>query len=101
MNQYERISQMEAILDRHQALLDQLGPLMDAFIKSQKEYRRLYRYYGSEQFMKDCQAPDRPSFPKELKYGVLSEDAVFNLLGDNRQMALLMIETGLRILKNE
>jgi hypothetical protein len=37
MNPYEHISQMEAILDSHQELLDQLKPLLDAFSAHQNE----------------------------------------------------------------
>ncbi|MGI6689099.1 MAG: DUF4298 domain-containing protein [Christensenellales bacterium] len=101
MNPYEHISWMEAILDSHQTLLDQLKPLLDAFSAHQKEYQQLAAYYGSEQFMKDYDASNTPSFPKDIKCGVLSEDAVFNLLADNHQTALRMLEIALNILKNE
>lgn len=101
MNLYEHISQMEAILDSHQALLDQLEPMLDAFSAHQAEYRRLAEYYGSEQFLKDYDASNSPSFPQDIKCGVLSEDAVYNLLTDNHQIVLRMLEIALDILKNE
>lgn len=101
MNRYERITRMEGILDRHQALIDELRPLLDAFCANQKEYRKLANYYFSEPYQKDLDASGKPSFPADLKCGVLSEDAVYNLLTENHQMALQMIAIALDILKNE
>lgn len=101
MNRYEKISHMEVILDNHQQLLDQFLPLLEAFSEHQKEYRRLAKYYGSNQFIKDYDAANSPSFPRDLKCGVLSEDTVYNLLVENRQAALRMLEIASDILKHE
>lgn len=101
MNPYGHISEMETILDHHQALLDQLNPLLVTFSEHQAEYRRLAEYYTSEQFMKDYEVSNAPSFPKDIKCGVLSEDAVYNLLADNHQIAIRMITIALDILENE
>lgn len=99
MNRYERIARMESILDAHQALVDQLEPLLDAFAAHQKTYRRLIAYYDSPQFLRDHEASNRGDFPKDLKCGVLSEDAVFDLLGDNRRLAARMLDIAADILK--
>lgn len=101
MNRYERISRMEGILDHHQELIDQLQPALCAFSEHQKECRKLAEYYSSEQFMKDVDASKKPSFPADLKCGVLSEDAVYNLLADNHQLAIQLITIALDILENE
>ena len=101
MNRYERITRMEAILDHHQSLIDQLRPLLESFSKNQKEFRKLVNYYGSEPYYKDRDASNKPSFPADFKCGVLSEDAVYNLLMDNRQMALQMIAAALDVLENK
>ena len=80
MKSYEHISKMETILDDHQALIDQLEALLKAFSEHQKEYRQLADYYSSQQFLTDFDEANTLDFPKDIKCGVLSEDAVFNLL---------------------
>ncbi|MGI6259022.1 MAG: DUF4298 domain-containing protein [Anaerolineaceae bacterium] len=92
---------METILDDHQALIDQLEALLKAFSEHQKEYRQLADYYSSQQFLTDFDEANSPDFPKDIKCGVLSEDAVFNLLTENHQIALQMLEIALNILKDE
>ena len=101
MKSYEHIIKMETILDDHQALIDQLEPLLKAFSEHQKEYRQLADYYSSQQFLTDFDEANSPDFPKDIKCGVLSEDAVFNLLTENHQIALQMLEIALNILKDE
>jgi antirestriction protein len=101
MKSYEHISKMETILDDHQALIDQLEALLKAFSEHQKEYRQLADYYSSQQFLTDFDEANSPDFPKDIKCGVLSEDAVFNLLTENHQIALQMLEIALNILKDE
>ncbi len=101
MKSYEHISKMETILDDHQALIDQLEALLKAFSEHQKEYRQLADYYSSQQFLTDFDKANSPDFPKDIKCGVLSEDAVFNLLTENHQIALQMLEIALNILKDE
>lgn len=101
MKSYEHITKMETILDDHQAIIDQLEPLLEAFSKHQEEYNQLADYYSSEQFLKDYDESNTPSFPKDIKCSVLSEDAVYNLLTENHQIALRMLEIALNILKDE
>lgn len=101
MKSYEHISKMETILDDHWALIDQLEALLKAFSEHQKEYRQLADYYSSQQFLTDFDEANSPYFPKDIKCGVLSEDAVFNLLTKKHQIALQMLEIALNILKDE
>lgn len=99
MNRFERIAQMEAILDKHQELADRMEQMLMEFEEHQKAYQKLYRYYGSEAFMRDVEASNRESFPADVKCGVLSEDAVFDLIGQNEEIALRMLEIAGKIFR--
>lgn len=101
MKSYEHITQMENIFDDHQALIDQLEPLLEAFSEHRQKFNQLADYYSSQQFLEDYDEANTPEFPKDIKCGVLSEDAVYNLLTDNYQIALRMLEIALSILKDE
>ena len=51
--------------------------------------------------MSDYDDSNSGKLPKGLKCGVLSEDAVYDLLTDERRIAIQMMETALTILKGE
>ncbi|AVM56412.1 DUF4298 domain-containing protein [Bacteroides heparinolyticus] len=96
---FKHVSQMESFLDRHSALLEQMSDLLERFDKSQEEYKQLREYYHSEQYLIDVQQADRGKIPAGVKCGVLSEDAVYNMIGDNYDTAVRMLEVATGILK--
>ena len=48
----------------------------------QEKIRVLENYLGSGQWMQDFECDERGELPVDLKRGVLSEDALYNLLED-------------------
>lgn len=99
MEKYKKIMEMETILDHHNQLLQNLNQVLDEFEESRKEYQRLRQYYYSEEFLQDVERADHGEIPSSVKCGVLSEDAVFDLIGDNFQTAIRMLETATKIIK--
>lgn len=45
-------------------------------------FRDLINYYENGQWLEDFMADERGELPSNLKRGVLSEDAVYNLISD-------------------
>lgn len=43
-------------------------------------------YYGSKQWREDFEADEQGLYPEDLKRGVLSEDGVYNLLEQNKEI---------------
>ena len=76
MEQLERIGQMECLLEE----------ALDRYEAAQSAIRSLETYYDSEEWMKDFSDDEQGRLPKELKRGVLSEDAIWNLLEENRDL---------------
>ena len=70
-----RIQQMEACFDHLYALLHGQPPTVDEALLS-----CLLRYYEGGQWRKDYELDEQGLLPRDLKRGVLSEDAVYNLL---------------------
>ena len=46
----------------------------------------LDKYYGSEQWKQDLADDEAGRFPEGLKRGILSEDGIWNLLSDYREL---------------
>lgn len=77
------ITTMESNLDLSKAAVDELSAAFDRYLAVQDKLKALSEYYSSRQWMEDFCDDEKGLFPADLKRGVLSEDAVYNLLSDN------------------
>lgn len=82
MNQIDRIKYMEGCFDRASEAVKQLTAALDLYAEVQEDIRQLSDYYGSKDWKSDFAADEAGRLPADLKRGVLSEDAVWNLLTD-------------------
>ena len=99
MNQIERIKRMEAILNETALIQKQLSEDVKKFAQVQKRLYCLSEYYGSAEWRKDKEDSDTGNLPKDLECGVLSEDAVYNLLTEYRETVLSMLEAATMYLR--
>lgn len=82
MEQINRIIYMEQILDRVTEAIFSLSEALEKYSAVQNELLELIAYYSSKQWRQDFDDDSAGKIPRELKRGVLSEDAVYNLLAD-------------------
>jgi len=92
----ERIKEMEQRLDRASAAVMQLSAALDRYVEVQDALRELSCYYGSDVWKRDFADDEAGRLPQELKRGVLSEDAIWNVLSDSRELNIRMLETAKR-----
>ena len=85
-DQIERIQQMERCLDRVSQAVMRLSAALDEYADAQDALRQLSDYYGSDLWKHDFATDTAGLLPPDLKRGVLSEDAVWNLLEDVRDL---------------
>ena len=52
----------------------------------EEDVAELSKYYGSELWKQDYAADEAGNLPPDLKRGVLSEDGIWNLLSDYREI---------------
>ena len=88
----QHIYQMEAILDTAQQKMDALEQRIADFKEYQAKIQELEAYYTSPLWKEDYAADEAGLLPKDLKRGVLSEDAIWNMLEDNRTLRTRMEE---------
>ena len=86
MRNIERIEYMEEILNEGQAAVSALSEALAAYAALAPRLSELFDYYGSAQWFSDLADDEAGNLPEGLKRGVLSEDAVYNLIDDNRQL---------------
>ena len=100
-SQIERIKRMESYLDESAAAVTELAAALDRYEKIQTKYYRLEGYYGSTKWMDDFEADEAGKLPDDLKRGVLSEDAVYDLITDHRDLMTRMQRAVLRSMEEE
>ena len=90
----ERISQMEEILDRASSVMAELEKNLSELESLQPDIQKLEAYYTGKDWKADFRLDEQGKLPKDLKRGVLSEDAVYDLLEKNRELLDLIKKDG-------
>lgn len=80
--QIERIQKMEQLLDKALAIISKECIAPNEHEETQRAIDILSDYYGSDTWKQDFADDEAGLLPKDLKRGVLSEDAIWNLLAD-------------------
>lgn len=86
MEQTERIKEMEQRMNRASMAVMGLSAALDHFEAAKNDIDMLNTYYGSSEWKEDFDADQQNLLPKDLKRGVLSEDGLWNLLEDYREL---------------
>ena len=86
MTQLERITEMERRLDASAAALRTLSEALEQYRAVEPDLKALFDYYFSPQWLQDFDDDAAGKLPQELKRGVLSEDAVYDLLTEQQRI---------------
>ncbi|MFO3716172.1 MULTISPECIES: DUF4298 domain-containing protein [Anaerococcus] len=98
---YDYIVELTKIYEDHKKLTEKLDEALNDFKSHQKELEKLERYYYSEQFRDDYDASNKGEIPSEINQGILTEDAIYDLLGDNYYMAREMLDLANYIIQDK
>ena len=82
----ERITQMEQRLDRATAAVEALETAIEQYKAAQDDLAALDAYLGSPEWHADRNDDEAGRLPAGLRRGVLSEDAIWNLLERNHEL---------------
>ena len=77
---------MEQRLDSASAAVRELSAALDKYVEAQESITALNEYYGSDEWRQDFDDDASGLLPANLKRGVLSEDGIWNLLSDYREL---------------
>ncbi len=91
-NRVSRIEQMERRFDAARAAVDEMDAALQRYAEAEKDIEALAEYYDGGQWRSDFEADEAGLLPATLKRGVLSEDGLWNLLADDKEMRRRMDE---------
>ena len=89
--QTRRILEMEHRLTACGKNIKQLENALDVFEETLQDQAALNEYYGSSLWMDDFEDDEKGKLPPQLWRGVLSEDAVYDMMDDFRQLTERML----------
>ena len=81
-----RIKKMEEILDNANRIMDELEGKFEELREYQGKIKELEEYYTGEDWKEDFELDEEGKLPEDLKRGVLSEDAVYDMLERNKSI---------------
>ena len=84
--QIARIGKMEGYLDQAAQAVMLLSVALERYAEAKESIRALSDYYGSEEWKQDFADDEAGLLPSDLKRGVLSEDSIWNVLSDSREL---------------
>lgn len=99
MNQINRIKKYEHILNNSTQILNNLENALDALENNHKDLKCLSKYYGSKEWKQDFNDDRLGLIPQNINRGILSEDAIYNLLENNKEIINKMLEIANNMLK--
>ena len=86
MKRIDRITHMEALFDKSSEVIKKLETALEDFAELEPDIAELEVYYEGGDWRKDFEADESGKLPKGLKRGVLSEDGLWNLLEEYREL---------------
>lgn len=90
MNQIERIMKMEEYLDEVSEGVKNLQQALEEYGRLTGKLKELDNYYSSGEWLSDFEDDEDGKLPSDLKRGVLSEDALFDLLNEAAEAERVM-----------
>ena len=81
-----RIIQMEEIYERIQQKANALEQAISEYEELQSEIEKLEVYYTSQDWKNDFAMEERGEIPQGMQRGILSEDGIYNLLEQNKEL---------------
>ena len=84
---YENIREMNEILLKIESILTKAEEVLDEWKAVQPDYDRLVAYYDSKQWRKDYFDSNDGKIPDEVPQWVLTQDAIFDAIGTQFDLA--------------
>ncbi len=85
-----RISYFEAKLLKCNTVHAQMRKALDDFSLIQEDVNELACYYSGQDWRYDFEKDEQGLIPKEIRRGILSEDGIYSMLDENRELKELL-----------
>ena len=92
MEQQNRIQTMESALDEVTEKISALRQAFNEYTGIREKIILLEQYYTSDLWVKDYEDDEAEKLPKDLKRGVLSQDAIDDMLNEDLELRGMILQ---------
>ncbi len=97
-NRIENIRQQEENLDKLTSFIEKMNRLTEEWENILPDYFQLIEYYESQQWLEDYDLSNEGKLA-DIKSGVLSQDAVYNMISEHRNLSIKLMKSALRVIE--
>ena len=98
---YKHLEKYTQTYEHYKELLEKINEILDQLDKDRKDFDKLVEYYYSEQFRKDFDDSNEGKIDPTINQGILTEDAIYDLMGDDYYLALRFLDLANRMIQQK
>lgn len=98
---YKHLEEHTQTYEHYKELLEKINEILDQLDKDRKDFDKLAEYYYSEQFRKDFDDSNEGKIDPTINQGILTEDAIYDLMGDDYYLALRFLDLANRMIQQK
>ena len=98
---YKHLEKHTQTYEHYKELLEKINEILDKLDKDRKDFDKLVEYYYSEQFRKDFDDSNEGKIDPTINQGILTEDAIYDLMGDDYYLALRFLDLANRMIQQK
>lgn len=98
---YKHIEKYTQTYENYKELLGKINEILDQLDKDREDFDKLVEYYYSEQFKKDYDDSNEGKIDPSINQGILTEDAIYDLTGDDYYLALRFLDLANRMIQQK
>lgn len=87
--------------EKYGKLLEKINNILDDLEENREDYDKLVEYYYSEQFQKDYDDSNQGKIDSDINQGILTEDAIYDLMGDDYYLALRFLDLANKMIQQK
>ncbi|KGF04138.1 hypothetical protein HMPREF1630_04935 [Anaerococcus lactolyticus S7-1-13] len=86
--------------ENYKELLVKVNEILDKLENDREDFDKLVEYYYSDQFQKDYDDSNEGKIDSSINQGILTEDAIYDLMGDDYYLALRFLNLANKMIQH-
>ncbi|WP_311481757.1 DUF4298 domain-containing protein [uncultured Anaerococcus sp.] len=87
--------------ENYKELLVKVNEILDKLENDREDFDKLVEYYYSDQFQQDYDDSNEGKIDSSINQGILTEDAIYDLMGDDYYLALRFLDLANKMIQHK
>lgn len=98
---YQYLKKHTETYEKYGELIGKINNILDELEENREDFDKLVEYYYSEQFQKDYDDSNQGKIDSDINQGILTEDAIYDLMGDDYYLALRFLDLANKMIQQK